>query len=610
MIMKFNEFCEYLDSIDATRSRLEIGNILADLFKNLTDEETQIVCYLMMGRITPKFIDIEFNMSEKTVVSVLTNKRNINKEEFESIRRDKGSVHGAIQKVHGKKNGKDLNITDVYSVLSEISKVSGQGAAGYREELLSELMEKTSSTEFSYIARVISGKLRLGVKEITLLEGALILRDIEDKGALNEVFGFHPDIGYLVSTYIREGMESLPNAPILGVPVLSRLVERVEDFDKVFDRLGIGFIVQNKYDGLRCQAHVGVSYDDAQFEGRVWLDLTKQDANDGLFAYEDEDTDIKLYSRNLEDVTSMYPEIVDALSKSGLESSILDGEVMGWDYESGEYLLFQDTIKRKRKKGIDAAMEAVPLRYFVFDVIKGEKKVRLDSPTSKRLNWVSSVFSSDLASREVAIVDSGYTYINSREELDDAFNSAVENSLEGLIAKDTGNGYMPGKRNFHWIKLKKSMLNSLVDSFDLVVLGYYYGKGRKTELGIGSILVGSRDPEAGVFESVTKIGTGITDSELVEIKKRLDQIGIGDKPEEYDVDKNMYPDVWVVPDVVVSVEADEVSESKIHMSGMQKYGAGMALRFPRLIEFDRDKSPDIADTSELLYKSLNLKKAS
>jgi DNA ligase-1 len=166
------------------------------------------------------------------------------------------------------------------------------------------------------------------------------------------------------------------------------------------------------------------------------------------------------------------------------------------------------------------------------------------------------------------------------------FNKNVEQGYEGVIVKMKTGGYLPGVRNYDWIKLKKSMMNALVDTVDLVCVGYYYGSGRRSDLGVGAVLGALYNEDMDVYEAICKVGTGITDEQLKDIRKQLDSKVKEEKPKSVLCPEYLKPDVWVYPEVVFSVEADEIT-SRL---GEEEIGGGLSLRFPRLIEWDRDKS--------------------
>jgi DNA ligase-1 len=189
------------------------------------------------------------------------------------------------------------------------------------------------------------------------------------------------------------------------------------------------------------------------------------------------------------------------------------------------------------------------------------------------------------------------TLVSSTEELELLFNKYTALNLEGIIAKDDDTEYKPGTRNFDWIKLKASSSSELVDTIDAVVLGYYYGEGQRARFGIGAILIGLYDKDTDRYVSLTKVGTGFKDADWAKIKATLDPLTTKAVPDYVTINKLLMPDVLVEPKIVVVVEADSISQSKIH--GDQDGGiatAGLSLRFPRIKVFGRDKNPEDATT--------------
>ena len=165
--------------------------------------------------------------------------------------------------------------------------------------------------------------------------------------------------------------------------------------------------------------------------------------------------------------------------------------------------------------------------------------------------------------------------------------------MEGVIVKKYDTAYIPGRTGWRWVKMKEEEAASgkLADTIDCVVMGYSAGRGKRVSFGLGQFLVGVLDPPAGgMIKTVTKVGTGLTDEQFRELKKRLSGLEVKDKPKEYaDVSKLLQPDFWVEPSLVVEIAADEITKSPNH-------SAGLALRFPRLVRFRDDKSPDQATT--------------
>ena len=156
--------------------------------------------------------------------------------------------------------------------------------------------------------------------------------------------------------------------------------------------------------------------------------------------------------------------------------------------------------------------------------------------------------------------------------------------------------YQPGKRNFNWIKLKRAAQGSLLDTIDCVILGYYVGKGKRAKFGIGAFLVGVYDQKKEMFETVAKVGTGLSDEEWKDLKKKCEVAIIDQKPKNVTCAKELYPDVWVSPSIICTIKSDEITLSPMHTAGKQDDGPGYALRFPRFVTYRFDKSAQDATT--------------
>jgi DNA ligase-1 len=190
--------------------------------------------------------------------------------------------------------------------------------------------------------------------------------------------------------------------------------------------------------------------------------------------------------------------------------------------------------------------------------------------------------------------------INTAQELSDYFLVNIAAGLEGLVVKRENARYQPGKRNFNWIKLKRQEEGHLDDTIDCVILGYYAGRGKRAKFGIGALLVGLYNKKKDCFETVAKIGTGLKDDEWIAIKKQCDEISVEEKPHNMVCAKELYADVWVLPDIVCIIRADEITMSPMHSSGKTKEKLGYALRFPRFMGTRNDKNATDATTvSEL-----------
>lgn len=424
--------------------------------------------------------------------------------------------------------------------------------------------------------------------------------DKELSEEFGRVYGASSDIGYVASLLdefdkekVVEQMSDISITP--GFPVLARLVERVGSFEEVVERLGDDFLVQGKFDGLRLQIHK-YSREGVTKRGVIWREYLL-DRSQGLNLFgssNQDDTVVKLFTRNLEDVTEMFPEIVNDVKALPISNFILDSEVLGWDYANDTFFTYQTTMQRKRKHGVEKVREKIPVKAMLFDLIYFKDKDLTEVDTVERVNMLEENFGKVDNSLRVAET----LKVGSAQELQELFDEYIDKGLEGVIVKQLKGGYSAGKRNFEWIKLKKSMDSGLVDTVDLVVVGYYYGSGRRAELGIGALLGALYNEDEDRYDAICKVGTGISDELFKEILEELKSIEVLKKTKDVRVTETLEPDVWVKPKFVITVDADEVTRD---ISKDEKgVGKGLSLRFPRLVEWGREKGLENITTVEEL----------
>jgi DNA ligase 1 len=509
-------------------------------------------------------------------------------ENVADLRSEVGDIGLVTEHVLLDQKGKKLDVLAVYEALWKVINVKGTGSVNLKATYVADILAKLSAKEAKFFTRMVAGKLRIGVSVKTFVD-ALSVWVAGDKSlseSINLAYGCDADLGYIAQkvyvnkTNIDKFVTALEVIP--GIPLLAKLVERVDSFEDGFDRFGGKFMLQPKYDGLRCQIHK-YTFGGMLFDKRNWYRyLDAGSSNFGLFDSKENQIVVKLFSRNLEDLTEMFPEIVESARALPCNNVILDGEIIGWQERKEAFLSYQDTMTRKRKFAVQAAQESVPVRAFVFDIMFLNNESLLRKSLEQRIKILSKLNlkkSKDIMLSPMGVVDN-------LTDMQAQFDMYVAKGLEGVVIKGLDTVYSPGVRNYDWIKIKKSISESLVDTLDLVVLGYYKGSGKRSGFGIGAILAGIYNEKEDRFESFTKVGTGITDDMFKKIFERLQPIILKEKPKNVEVEDILKPDVWVYPEVVMTVKADEISKSR----NDTKIAKGFSLRFPRLIEWDRDKS--------------------
>ncbi|MCD4810991.1 ATP-dependent DNA ligase [bacterium] len=595
----FKELCELFDNVENTSSRLDMTSLMSDFLKQCTLYDIQVISYLVQGRVAPMFVDKEFNYSEKSFINLVEGffKSKGKRVGFSKMRKEMGDIGDCVAQVSTdlRKKVVERSIGEVYELLWRVVNTTGLGSVERKGNMVMEFLQSSSSIEAKYFSRIVCGSLRLGMHSKTMMD-VFSYMVVGDKGLseeFNRVYGVSSDIGYVASLLnsfkkdqVEKNIKDISVTP--GFPVLARLVERVGSFEEVFERLGDEILVQPKFDGLRLQIH-RFRKDDLLKREVIWQKfLVEESAGMNLFESSDEGEDVvvKLFTRNLEDVTGMFPEVVkEARQVKGVKNFILDSEVLGWDYSKDTFLSYQETMQRKRKYDIDVVRESIPVKSLIFDMLYLNGKDLTTIDTDKRVEKMEKIFGGKKGSIEVAET----LRVGKVEELKKSFDNYVNNKgLEGVIVKQIKGGYRAGTRNYEWIKLKKSMENGMVDTVDFVVVGYYMGSGRRSQLGIGALLGAIYNEENNTYDAICKIGTGISDELFKRIITDLKPLVVSDIPKKVVVSELLKPDVWVIPKFVITTDADEVTRDI--SKDKNGVGNGLSLRFPRLVEWDRDSS--------------------
>lgn len=609
----FKQVCEVFQTIEVTDSRNDMTQILADFLRTLEPEDAEIVSYLVQGRVAPFFVVSEFNFSEKSLLSLLSSFSILKGRRFDIKKKrvELGDIGDTAEFLSNELmlQSKEETLEDVYDSLWRIVKSTGTGSALKKKSIVMDLLGRMNPLEAKYLSRIICGELRLGLNSKTVLDtySFVLSQDKSLRKKLDRAYGVSADLGYICSLVmrIRDGGDSsildLNITP--GVPVLSRLVERVGSFEEVMDRFGEKFLVQPKFDGLRCQIHKYKKRESRYKEKMIWEDYMSSTSQEGLFGSPAQgEYEVRLFTRNLEDVTDMFPEIADTALRMSSESFVLDSEVLGWNYKDNTFLSYQETMQRRRKYGVKGKQEDIPVKAQTFDLLYFEERDLSEIDTQERIKMLETNFSNTHGSIEVC----NTTVITDIENLRKIFNKNIKDRLEGIIVKDPKGPYNPGVRNYSWIKLKKSMKKDLIDTVDLVAVGLYNGSGKRSKLGVGAVLGALYNPDEDAYEAICKVGTGFSDELLKTISVQTQEDILSKKPKDVEVNDVLTPDIWIDPKIVFSVEADEITQN---IRADINIGGGLSLRFPRLVEWGRDKTSEEATTIEELKHLYSVQKS-
>ena len=567
--MKYSKLSTYFEKLEQVSSRLTLIEILSELFKETPEDEIEKIVYLLQGRLSPFFVQVEIGMAEKTVAQAIANAYGLSREEVLKNYQNLGDMGTVVFQLSSKfkiQNSK-LTVSEVFDVLNQIAKTSGEGTVEKRQKLLSDLLQKLDPVSAKHLVRIPLGNTRLGIGDPTVLD-ALATAKLGDKSkrkVLEQAYNRTSDLGLIAKTLWKEDLLGVEKLEVrVGAPIRSELCERLPTPEKVIEKM-TEVDVQYKYDGFRVQIHKNKD-------------------------------EIRMFSRNLEEMTHMFPELTKAAREQiKADSVILDSEALAYNPQSEEFLPFQETTKRRRKHGIEEMAGKLPLKAFVFDILYKNGKQLLDEPLKKRMEILKETLPED----DVLIRTKNQT-VTDAKTLGILLEDAISKGLEGLVVKRLESPYEAGGRNFNWVKLKRHSSGELSDTIDCVILGYITGKGKRAEFGAGALLVGLYDGKKDEFVTVSKIGTGLTDEEWREVHKRADRIKLDHKPAR--VNSQIIPSVWIKPEIVIEVLADEITRSPIHTAGKTEQEPGYALRFPRLVSFrglDK-KAEDATSVKELI----------
>jgi DNA ligase 1 len=569
--MEFAQLAHTFEELERTSSRLTLIELITQLFRSIElPEEIQQVCYLMQGRVAPFYEALEMGMADKSVTKSIALASHSTPEQIEALSAKLGDL-GLVAE-HVKRETQlpptILSVEEVFERLRAIAQAAGKGAVEQKSTRLADLLTQVDSVSAKYVVRILLGNLRMGIGDATVLNALAKARwnDVKKRKLLEGAYHKISDLGLIARTLWEHPEEEEAQRMIaamdvqVGKPVHSQLAERLPTAEAIIAKMG-SVVAQYKYDGLRAQIH-------------------KEGAH------------VTIFSRNLEDQSHMFPELIEGTRKQiRAESVILDAEALAYNITSEEFLPFQETTRRRRKHGIEALAQQLPLKAFVFDILYKDGVSLLDTPLVERLK----ILEQTMHPTDETLMLTASHLVEDAHDLILLFDEAISLGLEGLVVKKPESHYEAGARNFHWVKLKRHSAGALGDTIDCVLLGYLFGRGKRAALGAGSLLVGLYDSEQDLFVTVTKIGTGLSDEQWRSIRERTRGLVVDHRPAR--VSSLIEPSVWVEPKLVLEVLADEITRSPTHTAGKVGAEPGYALRFPRLVSFRvADKQPEDATT--------------
>jgi len=572
--LKFSLIADCYEKIEATTKRLEMTDYLVELLKLTSKDIIDKVVYLTQGKLYPDFVDIQTGIAEKLAIQAVAKATGKSEKEIEDNLAKTGDIGETAQIFLSKKaqatlfKGEALTAEKVYDILDKMARASGAGSMDRKLSLFAGLLTDATPEEAKYIIRIVTGNLRLGIADMTVLDALAIAYGggKEAREALERAYNISSDLGKVAITVAEKGLRGIEKFEVaLGNPIRPMLAERLGSPEEILEKLGGKCMAEFKYDGERVQAH-------------------KQGDQ------------VTLFSRRLENITDQYPDAVELFQKSvKAKDAILEAECVAIDLDTGELKPFQELMHRRRKYGVKEAMSEYPVSLFVFDLLYADGKDYTLLPYLARHKKLEQTI---IANDRVKTAES--LIVGSVEDIERFFEKAVESGCEGLMCKsiEQDSVYQAGARGWMWIKYKREYKSEMTDTVDLVVVGAFHGRGKRAGA-YGALLLAAYNADKDMFETVTKCGTGFTDEDLEKLPKMLKKHEISHKHPR--VQSMLDADVWFEPVVVIEVLGAEITLSPVHTCAMDtiRKGSGLAIRFPRFTgNYRLDKAAEDATTDK------------
>ena len=575
--MDFEVLAEAFEKMTKTSSRTELTSILVELLRKTPKSLISRVSYLIQGKLYPDFIPVNIGMAEKTAAKAIEMAYSTTPEKILELSRKTGDLGTVAERLSDRKaptlfSSGNLTVEDVYSTFEEIASTSGKGSSSVRMSRLSMLLNSASHLEAKYLIRFLTGSLRLGVADFTVLDALAVAftENKKNREILENSYNLTSDLGYVADLLANGGIKAVQKIKVTaGKPVRPMLAERMESAEQIIEKMNFDASAEYKLDGERAQIH-----------------KTK-------------DGKITIFSRRLEQITDQYRDVAEALKTLPARDFIVEGEVVAID-KHGRYLPFQELMHRRRKYDLEKAMKDYPVVVNLFDVLLFDGESKLDEPYSERRKTLEDAHARIKDNEKVMLVPA--KRVRKAIEIDSLMEESLSIGCEGLVVKDPKSAYRAGAREYVWIKLKPEYRPNIRDTLDLVIVGANHGMGRRAGV-YGAFLLAAYDLSEDIFRTTTKVGTGFTDEDLEKISKILDEHKLDVKSPR--VEARVESEAWFEPKIVVEIIASEITLSPIYTAGLDlvRKDSGFALRFPKFTGKIRDdKSPEDATTIQELLE--------
>jgi len=581
--MKFAEIAECFGKMECTTKRLELTDILVELLKKTPVDVISKVIYLMQGKLRPNFEGIELGIAEKLAMKAISKSSGITIKKIEDDYRlggDLGVTAANIlkQKTQTTFSAETITLERVYDTLFKIANLQGRRSQDMKIKYISSLLNDATSNEAKFLLKLLLGTLRLGIADNTLMDALAIAFTGEktNRELIENAYNVSSDLGYVSKVVATQGIDGIKKFQIsLFNPIRPMLADRVKSESDVFKKFNSDFAAEYKLDGERAQIHK-------------------------------KRNEVIIFSRSLENITQYYPDIVEKISDVlSCDDCIMEAEIVAMNENTDKFLPFQELMHRRRKYQIEKAVTDYPITVNFFDILYLDGKKIIELQYSERRSILERIVKEDKFVKIIPMV-----VIKNEGDVLEVLENSINSGCEGLMLKMLQSPYRAGIRGSHWLKLKREYQNELGDSLDLIVIGAFFGKGRRTGR-YGTLLLATYNPDNDTFPSICKVGTGFTDENLDQLYQILSPNVTLKKNSR--VESDMEADIWFEPNLVIEVVASEITLSPIHKTAFNsiREDSGLALRFPKFTgKIRTEKNVEDASTGEEVVALYNSQKKS
>ena len=577
--MKFSILSDSLEKMELTSKRLELTDILVELLKKTPIETMSKIIYLIQGKLRPNFEGVEIGIAEKLVIRAISKSSGSTIKKIESDYNNGGDLGKTAANILKEKTqttfaAETITLERVYDTLLKISKLEGKGSQDMKIKYVSSLLNDATPIESKFILKILLGRLRLGIAENTVMDALAIAftNKKENRGLVENAYNVSSDLGLVSEILSREGIEGILKFKVsMFSPIRPMLADRVKSEQEALKRIENEFAAEYKLDGERAQIHK-------------------------------KNNKIILFSRSLENITEYYPDIVEKISESiNVDEGIFEAEIVAINENTGDFLPFQELMHRRRKYKLEKAVSDYPITVNFFDILYFNGNNCLDEPYQERRRKLKNIIKENNFAKLIPM-----SIVKNEADISDIIENSINSGCEGLMLKVLTAPYRAGSRGSNWLKLKREYQNELGDSLDLVVIGAFFGRGRRTGK-YGTLLLATYNSDSDIFPSICKVGTGFSDESLDQLFQILSNKVILKKNPR--VDSSMDADIWFEPELVIEIVASEITLSPIHKTGLDyiRKNTGFALRFPKFTgKIRAEKMAEDASTDEevmTLYKN-------